>query len=67
VTLLLLLLFAHRYPVEGLVIETIPAERQMVVAHRPVADYMPAMTMPSRAGRKWIWRGWFQGRASHLS
>ena len=44
------LLFAHRYPVEGVVIETNPAERQMVVAHRPIDNYMPAMTMPFRVG-----------------
>jgi len=50
VTLLLLLLFAHRYSVEGLVVETIPAQRQMVVAHRPIENYMPAMTMPFRVG-----------------
>jgi protein SCO1/2 len=50
VTLLLLLLFAHRYPVEGLVVETIPAQRQMVVAHKPIDNYMPAMTMPFRVG-----------------
>jgi protein SCO1/2 len=42
------LLFAHRYPVEGVVVETIPAQRQMVVAHRPIDNYMPAMTMPFR-------------------
>jgi protein SCO1/2 len=50
VTLLLLLLFAHRYPVEGVVVETIPAERKMVVAHRPIDNYMPAMTMPFQVG-----------------
>jgi len=50
VTLLLLLLFAHRYPVEGVVVETIPAQRQMVVAHKPIDSYMPAMTMPFRVG-----------------
>jgi protein SCO1/2 len=50
VSLLLLLLFAHRYAVEGLVVETIPSQRQMVVAHRPIDNYMPAMTMPFRVG-----------------
>jgi protein SCO1 len=50
VTLLLLLLLAHRYSVEGLVVETIPAQRQIVVAHRPIDNYMPAMTMPFRVG-----------------
>jgi protein SCO1/2 len=51
-TLLLLLLLAHLYPVEGIVVETIPEQRQMVVAHRPIDNYMPAMTMPFRVGRE---------------
>jgi protein SCO1/2 len=42
------LLFAHRYPVEGIVVETKPELRQMVVAHRPIEHYMPAMTMAFR-------------------
>jgi protein SCO1/2 len=50
--LALLLLFAHRYPVEGVVVETNPEERQMVVAHRPIENYMPAMTMPFHVGRE---------------
>jgi protein SCO1 len=44
----LLLFLAHRYPVEGIVIETKPEERQMVVAHKPIENYMPAMTMAFR-------------------
>ena len=51
-TLLFLLLLAHRYAVEGVVVETIPEQRQMVVAHRPIDNYMPAMTMPFRVGRE---------------
>ncbi len=47
----ILLLFAHRYAVEGVVIETKPALRQMVVSHKPIDGYMPAMTMPFRVGR----------------
>jgi Cu/Ag efflux protein CusF len=39
------MLFAHRYAVEGVVLETHPAARQMTVAHRPIDNYMPAMTM----------------------
>ncbi len=50
VKLWLLLLFAHRYPVEGIVIETKPEARQMVVAHKPIDHYMPAMTMPFNVG-----------------
>ena len=41
----LLVLFAHRYPVEGIVVETKLELRQMVVAHKPIDNYMPAMTM----------------------
>jgi protein SCO1/2 len=51
VKLWLLLLFAHRYPVEGIVVETKPELREMVVAHRPIDGYMPAMTMGFRVGR----------------
>jgi protein SCO1/2 len=52
VNLLLLSLLAHSYPVEGIVIETRPLERQMVVAHRPIDNYMPAMTMAFRVGKE---------------
>jgi protein SCO1/2 len=51
VKLWLLLFLAHRYPVEGIVIETKPDLRQMVVAHKPIENYMPAMTMAFRVGR----------------
>jgi protein SCO1/2 len=51
VKLWLLLLFAHRYPVEGIVVETKPETRQMVVAHKPIDNYMPAMTMAFHVAR----------------
>jgi protein SCO1 len=51
VKLWLLLLFAHRYPVEGIVVETKPETRQMTVAHKPIENYMPAMTMEFHVGR----------------
>jgi protein SCO1/2 len=41
----LLLLCAHVYPVEGIVIESKPERREITVAHRPIENYMPAMTM----------------------
>jgi len=50
VKLWLLLLFGHRYAVEGVVVETHPELRQMVVAHRPIDNYMPAMTMAFTVG-----------------
>jgi len=37
---------AKRYAVEGLVIRVDPAQRTMLVSHRAIAGYMPAMTMP---------------------
>jgi protein SCO1/2 len=43
---------AHRYPIEGIVIEKDSAARRIVVAHRPVDNYMPAMTMPFKVGRE---------------
>jgi protein SCO1/2 len=46
------LFFAHRYQVEGVVLETHPAERQIVVAHRPIDNYMPAMTMAFHVARE---------------
>ncbi len=33
-------------------VETHPELREMVVAHRPIDNYMPAMTMPFRVGRE---------------
>lgn len=33
-------------------VETNSAERQMVVAHKPIRNYMPAMTMPFHVGRE---------------
>jgi len=44
------MLFAHHYAVEGIVVETRPALQQMVVAHRPIGNYMPAMTMAFTVG-----------------
>lgn len=36
---------AHRYRVEGLVLAVDPANRTILVSHRPIGKYMPAMTM----------------------
>ncbi|HEY1494083.1 MAG TPA: SCO family protein, partial [Candidatus Solibacter sp.] len=43
-----LVLFAHTYPVDGIVIAVDPQARTMLVSHRPIAHYMPAMMMPFR-------------------
>jgi len=36
---------ARHYRVEGLVLQTDPAQRTILVSHRPIKNYMPAMTM----------------------
>ncbi|MCU1233162.1 MAG: electron transport protein SCO1/SenC [Candidatus Solibacter sp.] len=46
--LLSLILFAHTYPVDGIVVAVDPQARTMLVSHRPIAHYMPAMMMPFR-------------------
>jgi protein SCO1 len=51
VNLWLLLFLAQRFHVEGIVIESKPEQRQMVVAHKPIENYMPAMTMAFSVGK----------------
>ena len=41
-------LLARTYPVDGIVIAIDPQSRTMLVSHRPIARYMPAMMMPFR-------------------
>lgn len=45
-----LFLTAKHFSVDGIVVAVDPAARTMLVAHRPVAKHMPAMTMPFRVG-----------------
>jgi protein SCO1/2 len=40
--------FAKTYPVDGIVLALDPAARTILVSHRPIARYMPAMVMPFR-------------------
>ena len=40
--------FGKTYPVDGIVLALDPAARTMLVSHRPIARYMPAMVMPFR-------------------
>jgi protein SCO1/2 len=40
--------FAKTYPVDGIVLALDPAAHTMLVSHRPIAKYMPAMVMPFR-------------------
>jgi protein SCO1/2 len=42
-------LAAKTYAVDGIVIAVDPAARTMLVSHRPIAHYMPAMLMPFQA------------------
>jgi protein SCO1 len=39
---------AKSYPVDGVVVALDPAARSLLVSHRPIANYMPAMVMPFR-------------------
>jgi protein SCO1/2 len=41
-------LVARTYSVDGIVVAVDPAGRTMLVSHRPIARYMPAMMMPFR-------------------
>jgi protein SCO1/2 len=38
--------FAKTYPVDGIVLALDPAAQTMLVSHRPIGRYMPAMVMP---------------------
>jgi protein SCO1/2 len=40
--------FAKTYPVDGIVLALDPAAQTILVSHRPIAKYMPAMVMPFR-------------------
>ena len=42
------LLLARNYAVDGIVVAVDPAARTMLVSHRPIPNYMPAMMMPFR-------------------
>jgi len=46
--LLSVFLAAHSYPVDGIVVAVDRASQTMLVSHRPMGRYMPAMTMPFR-------------------
>jgi protein SCO1/2 len=37
---------AKHYKVEGIVLQSNPAQRTILVSHRPIENYMPAMAMP---------------------
>ena len=53
--LVVLPLAAKTYAVDGIVVAVDPAARTMLVSHRAIAHYMPAMLMPFRAESRRNW------------
>jgi len=49
--LLSVFLAAHSYPVDGIVVAVDRSARTILVSHRPIGRYMPAMMMPFRVER----------------
>ena len=56
-----IVLLARVYPVDGIVVAVDPAARTMLVSHRPIARYMPAMMMPFRVADTAILRSLHPG------
>jgi protein SCO1/2 len=52
---------AKTYPVDGIVVALDPAARTVLVSHRPIAGYMPAMTMPFRVANPSDLQGLYPG------
>src|SRR4051794_1942399 len=64
--LVFLLLAAKSFSVDGIVVAVDPAARTMLVAHRPVEKYMPAMTMPFRVEKASELDGLYPGARVHF-
>jgi protein SCO1/2 len=56
-----LVLAAKSFAVDGIVVALDPAARTMLVSHRPIARYMPAMMMPFRVERAGDLEGLYPG------
>jgi protein SCO1 len=56
-----LVLAAKSFAVDGIVVALDPAARTMLVSHRPIAKYMPAMMMPFRVERPGELEGLYPG------
>jgi protein SCO1/2 len=61
-----LLLAARSFSVDGVVVAVDPTARTMLVAHRPIGKYMPAMTMPFRVGKSSELEGLYPGARVHF-
>jgi protein SCO1/2 len=61
-----LLLAARSFSVDGIVVAVDPAARTILVAHRPVEKYMPAMTMPFRVEKASELDGLYPGARVHF-
>jgi protein SCO1 len=62
--LLLLLIpaaLAHTYAVDGIVLAVDPGAHTMLVSHRPIANYMPAMAMPFRVDEPGVLNALYPG------
>ena len=56
-----LTLTAKSYPVDGIVVALDPAAHTMLVSHRPITGYMPAMMMPFRVAEPAELQGLYPG------
>jgi protein SCO1/2 len=56
-----MILAAKTYPVDGIVVALDPAARTMLISHRPINGYMPAMMMPFRVADPGDLRGLYPG------
>jgi len=61
-----LILAAKSFSVDGIVVAVDPAARTMLVSHRPIAKYMPAMMMPFRVEQPGELNGLYPGARVHF-
>ncbi|HKE23241.1 MAG TPA: SCO family protein [Bryobacteraceae bacterium] len=59
-------LAAHTYPVDGIVVAVDRDARTMLVSHRPIGRYMPAMMMPFRVEQAGELEGLYAGARVHF-
>jgi len=61
-----LILAAKSFSVDGIVVAVDPVARTMLVSHRPIAKYMPAMMMPFRVEHPGELNGLYPGARVHF-
>jgi protein SCO1/2 len=61
-----LILAAKSFPVDGIVVAVDPQARTMLVSHRPIPKYMPAMMMPFHLERPSDLEGLYPGARVHF-